>query len=172
LVRAYPDRKLYTATKIPPKSFKWPSRRGYTLMTRTTDTPVDLSWRPFFADSVDADLLVSVHNNALPDGVNPLTNSGTSVYYNQPRSAPLARATQAALVRRLGLRDLGVGRGDLALVRPTWMPSILTEGMFMAMPEQEAALRTPLGQKMYAEGVYNGIVAYLAGQGGRGTSGR
>ncbi|HTP08736.1 MAG TPA: aldo/keto reductase [Anaerolineae bacterium] len=31
LVRAYPDRKLYTATKIPPKSFKWPSRRGYRL---------------------------------------------------------------------------------------------------------------------------------------------
>lgn len=31
LVRAYPDRKLYTATKIPPKNFKWPSRRGYTL---------------------------------------------------------------------------------------------------------------------------------------------
>ena len=31
LVRAYPDKKLYTATKIPPQNFKWPSRRGYTL---------------------------------------------------------------------------------------------------------------------------------------------
>ncbi len=31
LVRAYPDQKLYTATKIPPKNFKWPSRRGYKL---------------------------------------------------------------------------------------------------------------------------------------------
>jgi aryl-alcohol dehydrogenase-like predicted oxidoreductase len=31
LVRAYPDKKLYTATKLPPKNFKWPSRRGYTL---------------------------------------------------------------------------------------------------------------------------------------------
>lgn len=31
LVRAYPDRRLYTASKIPPKNFKWPSRRGYTL---------------------------------------------------------------------------------------------------------------------------------------------
>jgi aryl-alcohol dehydrogenase-like predicted oxidoreductase len=31
LVRANPDRRLYTATKIPPKSRKWPSRRGYTL---------------------------------------------------------------------------------------------------------------------------------------------
>ncbi len=131
------------------------------LMTRTTETAVDLAYRPFFADSVDADLLISVHNNALPDGVNPITNSGTSVFYNQPRSAALARDVQAALVKRLELRDLGVGRGDLALVRPTWMPSILTEAMFMAIPEQESALRTPLGHRMYAEGVYNGVLEYL-----------
>ena len=31
LVRANPDKKLYTATKIPPKNFKWPSTRVYTL---------------------------------------------------------------------------------------------------------------------------------------------
>lgn len=31
LVRSHPDKKLYVATKIPPKNFKWPSRREYTL---------------------------------------------------------------------------------------------------------------------------------------------
>jgi aryl-alcohol dehydrogenase-like predicted oxidoreductase len=31
LVRANPGRRLYTATKIPPKSRRWPSRRGDTL---------------------------------------------------------------------------------------------------------------------------------------------
>jgi len=31
LVRANPDRRLYTATKVPPKSWRWPSRRGDTL---------------------------------------------------------------------------------------------------------------------------------------------
>jgi aryl-alcohol dehydrogenase-like predicted oxidoreductase len=31
LVRANPERRLYTATKIPPKNFKWPSRREFTL---------------------------------------------------------------------------------------------------------------------------------------------
>jgi aryl-alcohol dehydrogenase-like predicted oxidoreductase len=31
LVRANPDRKLYTASKIPPKNRAWPSRRGFTL---------------------------------------------------------------------------------------------------------------------------------------------
>jgi aryl-alcohol dehydrogenase-like predicted oxidoreductase len=31
IVRANPDKQLYTATKIPPKNFKWPSRREFTL---------------------------------------------------------------------------------------------------------------------------------------------
>jgi N-acetylmuramoyl-L-alanine amidase len=131
------------------------------VMTRTTDTPVELGARVRLADSVGADLLVSIHNNALPDGLNPFTNNGTSVFYNQPRSLPLARAIQRALVRRLGLRDLGVGRGDLALARPTWMPAVLCEGLFMTLPDQEAALRTREGQELYAGGVYDGIVEFL-----------
>jgi len=31
LVRAHSDRRLYTATKLPPKNLQWPSRREYTL---------------------------------------------------------------------------------------------------------------------------------------------
>jgi N-acetylmuramoyl-L-alanine amidase len=133
------------------------------LLTRSTNTALDLLPRIKFADSVDAELLVSVHNNALPDGVNPFTNNGTSVYYNHPRSLPLARAVERELVRRLGVRDLGVGRGDLALVRPTWMPAILTEGLFLMIPEQEAALADRRGQWLYAVAVRDGIAAFLRG---------
>jgi N-acetylmuramoyl-L-alanine amidase len=127
------------------------------FMTRTEDVPLELWPRVDLAERAGADILVSIHNNALPDGVNPFTNNGTSVYYNQPRSVPLARAVQAALVRRLGVRDLGIGRGDLALVRTTWLPAVLTEGLFMIVPEQEAALRSPRGQRLYAEAVVEGI---------------
>jgi N-acetylmuramoyl-L-alanine amidase len=131
------------------------------VMSRTDDTPVELWPRVKLADSVDADLLVSIHNNALPDGVNPFTNNGTSVFYNHPRSAPLAVAIQRALVRRLGQRDLGVGRGDLALVRPTWMPAVLCEGLYMMLPDQEAALRSTEGQRRYALGVFEGMREFL-----------
>ena len=131
------------------------------LMTRTTDTPIDLWPRVRDAERGGAELLVSIHNNALPDGINPFLNNGTSVYYNQVRSVPLARAVQAELVRRLGLRDLGIGRGDLALVRGTWMPSVLNEGLFMILPDQEAALRDPRGQQLYALAVFEGIRNFL-----------
>jgi N-acetylmuramoyl-L-alanine amidase len=131
------------------------------FMTRTEDVLLDLWPRVDLAERAGADLLVSIHNNALPDGVNPLTNNGTSVYYNQPRSVALARAVQAALVRRLGVRDLGIGRGDLAMVRTTWMPAVLTEGLFMIVPEQEAALRSPRGHRLYAEGIVEGIRRFL-----------
>jgi N-acetylmuramoyl-L-alanine amidase len=131
------------------------------LMTRTADTPLDLGSRVRLAEAGGADLLISIHNNALPDGINPFTSNGTSTYYNHPRSIPLARAIQHQLVRRLGLRDLGVGRGDLALVRGTWLPSVLTEGMFMIVPDQEAALRTLEGRRLYAVAILEGIREFL-----------
>jgi N-acetylmuramoyl-L-alanine amidase len=131
------------------------------LLTRKTDSVVELWPRVQLAERAGAEVLISIHNNALPDGINPFVNNGTSVYYNQPRSIPLARSIQAALLRRLGQRDLGVGRGDLALVRGTWMPSVLTEGLFMMLPDQEAALRTPQGQRLYALAVAEGLRRYL-----------
>jgi N-acetylmuramoyl-L-alanine amidase len=133
-------------------------------MTRVSDSAVDLWPRVAFAEQRGSELLVSIHNNALPDGVNPFTNNGTSVFYNQPRSVPLAAAIQESLVRQLRLPDLGIGRGDLAVIRGTWMPSVLVEGMFIIMPEQEAALRTTRGARRYARGVYEGIAGFLRQQ--------
>ncbi len=137
-------------------------RAGATvLLTRTDSNPVDLFPRTRFAEEHDADVLVSIHANALPDGVNPFVNNGTSVYYFHPRSAALARALDRALVAELGVHDLGMGRGDYALVRNPWMPSALTEGLFMMIPEQEAMLASPAGQMRYARGVAKGIEDFL-----------
>lgn len=143
---------------------------AHVTMTRTGMESVGLWERVAHADSLDAELLVSIHNNALPDGVNPETNSGTSTFYNHLPSLPYARAVQRALVASLGLRDLGIARGDLALVRPTWYPSVLTEGLFLMVPAQEASLRTVAGRRRYAVGVVNGIRAFLAETGRMSTS--
>ncbi|HEX3928413.1 MAG TPA: N-acetylmuramoyl-L-alanine amidase [Gemmatimonadales bacterium] len=143
------------------------------VMTRHDSNGVALGARPALADSVGADLLISIHNNGLPDGVNPFTNAGSSTFFNHEQGLPLARMVQARLIAALGRRDLGVARGDLALVRPTWYPSIMTEALFMMVPEEENALRTPQGQAAYASAIVLGITDFLraAAQSARGTAG-
>jgi N-acetylmuramoyl-L-alanine amidase len=137
-------------------------RRGATVvMTRTTLDAVDLGARPIAARRANAHALVSIHLNAVPDGVNPITNNGTGTYFFHPHSEPLARAAQEGMVAQLGLPDLGVFYDNLALARPTWMPAVLCEGAFLIVPEQEAAMRDPVGQRAYARGVADGLENYF-----------
>lgn len=137
-------------------------RRGATvLMTRTAPGPVPLGDRPALARRAHAHALVSIHLNAVPDGVNPYTAGGTGTYFFHPHSEPLARAVQAGMVRAMGLRDIGVFYDNLALVRPTWMPAILCEGAFIIIPEHEAAMSDPAGQRAYARGVARGVESYF-----------
>lgn len=131
------------------------------LMTREGTSAVDLGVRPRLATDADADVLVSIHNNAFPDGVNPFENNGTSVYYYHPHSADMALAFQRELLAELGLRDLGIGRADLALARPTWMPSVLTETAFLMVPQQEAALRDEQVQDRIARAHMRGLEVFL-----------
>ena len=137
-------------------------RRGArVVLTRTTLEPVALADRPVIARRANAHAFVSIHLNALPDGVNPFTVHGTGTYFFQPQSLPLAREVQAGMFQQMGLRDLGVFYDNLAVVRQTWMPSVLCEGAFLMIPEQEAWLRTPEFQGAYARGVADGLERYF-----------
>jgi N-acetylmuramoyl-L-alanine amidase len=139
-------------------------QRGATVvMTRTAPGAVALADRPVIARRAGAHAFVSIHLNAFADGVNPFERNGTGTYYFNAWSEPLARAVQAGMVRQMGLRDLGVYYDNLAVLRPTWMPSILCEGAFLMIPQQEAALRTPEFQDRYARGVADGLERYFEG---------
>jgi N-acetylmuramoyl-L-alanine amidase len=139
-------------------------QRGATVvMTRTTPDPVALAARPIIARRANAHALVSIHLNALPDGVNPFGAHGTETYFLHPQAEPLARAAQQRMVARMGLRSNGVFSRTLALARPTWMPSILAEGAYIMIPEQEAALRTPGYQDAYALALVEGLEAFFRG---------
>lgn len=136
-------------------------RGARVLETRPDSAALGLAERPLLARDSSVHLLVSVHNNAFPDGVNPFENNGTTVFYNHAPSLALAKHLQHELVRELGVRDLGIARADLALVRPTWMPSALTESLFLMLPQQEAALRDPAVLERMARAHLRGIEAFL-----------
>ncbi|HEY0780364.1 MAG TPA: N-acetylmuramoyl-L-alanine amidase [Gemmatirosa sp.] len=142
--------------------------RGATvLMTRTTADPVGLAERPLVARRANAHAFVSVHLNALPDGINPFVANGSSTLFFHQHAEPLARALQAQLVRRLALRDLGIHYQNLAVARPTWVPEALTEGLFLMLPAQEAAMRTPEGRERYARAIVDGLEDYFRALAGR-----
>lgn len=141
------------------------------VMTRTTASGLvsdsvaapELWARVDLAVAEDVDLLVSVHNNAFADGVNPFLSYGTETYYFHPFSAPLAEALQRSLIQATGLPNLGARQRSLALVRPSWMPSTLTESLFMMFPQQEAALRDAEFQEKLARAHFEGILSFLEG---------
>ncbi len=136
--------------------------RGATaIMTRTSAAPVPLGDRPVMARRADAQAFVSIHLNAKPDGANPYRNNGSGTYYFLPQGAALARAIQSRLVPRLGLSDEGTWYDNLAVVRGSWMPSVLVEGAYVIVPEQEAALRTPEFQEAYALAIVEGLESYF-----------
>jgi N-acetylmuramoyl-L-alanine amidase len=132
------------------------------VLTRTTPDAVPLADRPVLARRVNAHAFVSIHLNALPDGANPFAARGSGTYFFHAPSASLARAIQARLVARLGLADNGTWYDNLAVVRPSWMPSVLVEGAYLIVPEQEAALRTPAFRRAYALAIVEGLEAWFA----------
>jgi N-acetylmuramoyl-L-alanine amidase len=137
-------------------------KEGATAVLVRDDTlPVGLYERARRAEDAGAELFVSVHQNALPDGVRPFGKAGSSTYFYHSNSRQLASDVQAGVLRNMRLRDLGIAWGDLAVARQSWMPSVLVEGAFIMMPRQEAALRTPAFQESYARGVLEGIREFL-----------
>lgn len=139
--------------------------RGATVvLTRTTMDTLGLPPRRTISRRADADAFVSIHLNSYPDGVNPfIATAGTGTYFFRTHSEPLARAVQQRLIGEMGLHDEGAFFRSLAVTVQTWFPAVLTEGAYVIIPEQEAALRTTGFQGRYAKGIVDGLEAYFRG---------
>jgi N-acetylmuramoyl-L-alanine amidase len=137
------------------------SRGAHVVMTRTTLAAVDLHLRSVIARRTNSHALISIHLNAFGDGVNPFPNVGTSTLFFHPQTEPLARLVQAGMIREMGLRDLGIHYQNIAIGRTMWMPSLICEGAFLMVPEQENAVKNAEFQERYARGVADGVEAYF-----------
>ncbi len=131
------------------------------VLTRTESNGVALYDRPKIAIKEECDILISIHNNALPDGVNPFYNNGTSTYYYHPQSLALAKEIHSQLLKKLKLPDFGLYYGNLVLTRPSQLLSVLVECAFMMIPEQEELLKKESFQKKCAQAIFRGILNFI-----------
>lgn len=140
------------------------------VLTRENDTFVGLDERGLLAEDLRADLLVSLHYNALPDGRGPRGVRGPEVYYTHPQAQPLAASILSEL--RATLPDLGFGAGlkpgaNLALTRPTTQISLLVEMAYLTDAGNVRVMHSPEGQAQLARAVAAGITRFYAEQVGR-----
>jgi N-acetylmuramoyl-L-alanine amidase len=98
----------------------------------TGKTDVPLYIRTNSANAWGADIYISFHHNANTSKWGNWT--GVEIFvYTAPdsKSLELAKCVHPEFVKAYGLRDRGIKRANLHIVRDTKMPSILIEGGFM-----------------------------------------
>lgn len=133
------------------------------IMTRTSqrENPL-LSERVRIATDSNADFLISIHNNSLPDGRDPWQEHGTSSYWYYPQSIELAKYLKNSIKTAGNFVDLGARYQNLALARGPAMPSVLLEIGFMINPDEFAQLIDPQFQSKIAQAIAVGLKNYLA----------
>lgn len=132
------------------------------IMTRTDDSYVDLYERTDLANGLGADLFVSVHCNANLEH-DDVTGIYTCSYSEGTRGWRLAQLLHQTMRAATGADDFGMEeRPNLAVLRTSWMPAALVECGFMSTESELALLVQPEYQAKLAQGIADGILAYLA----------
>lgn len=130
------------------------------LMTRLEDNYISLEERTNMANDFDADIFISIHNNAV---FNPDVQGTETLYYpGSEKGERLAKLVQDELVKKLQRPDRGIKpRGKLAVLKYTVMPAILVECAFLTNPTERKLLQDSEFQELIAEATTEGIGHYF-----------
>ena len=147
------------------------------------DIDDDLAARPDLANEARADLFLSIHNNF---AVNTSVGGPSTLYYDERpfggRNARLARVVQDEMLAALDAAavagwepyDHGTivypyyvlrGFDPPRLRRPTQMPGVLSEGLFLSNARELALLKRPAVRASMAVAYYDAVSKYLARRG-------
>lgn len=131
------------------------------IMTRTDDSYMGLNDRVEKANKNDSVFFVSIHNNALPDSLNPNEHKGTSVYYFYDEAKDFGHTVLNTIVKELGTKNDGLHQQSFAVIRNTGAISILIEVAYLINPEDNLKLINDNFQKNTAKAISDGIEKYI-----------
>ena len=133
------------------------SKGAKVVMLRSKDTNPSLYQRVKRINSARADLLVSVHVNSFIRS----SAKGTETYYYKQKDKKAAYHIQKQLVNTLKLRNNGIKRAKMYVLKNTSIPGVLIEPCFMTNPKEYSLLKTNSFKNKIAIGTANGIEDYF-----------
>ncbi len=146
------------------------------FLTRSGDYTAGLPFRAGLANNLGADLLVSIHNNAAPDG--PSEKPGTETYYQQMSASSkrlagvlyeeVFRVLEPVKLAWMSDEDAGAkyrtnvrGEDFYGILRRTKVPAVIVEAMFISNTPEENLLRTHEAREGIAGALAKGIRRYV-----------
>jgi N-acetylmuramoyl-L-alanine amidase len=129
------------------------------LLTRSDDNFVSLEDRVKIANTIEPDLFLSVHINALQ---NDPDVHGVETYYKTPQSRELAESIHDSLVGYLGIPDRLVRKARFYVINHTDVPAVLAEVGFISSQEERQRLISSDYQDRVATALEHGVILYLA----------
>ena len=110
-------------------------------LTREQDVFLSLSERAAFANRLGATHFCSIHINADGgDGFESYIYNGS--YKNKPKTQALRNVLHDTILSLTGFRDHGRREANLAVLRETKMPAVLTENGYIDNPSNAAFLKS------------------------------
>ncbi len=131
------------------------SRGLKTLMTRRTDTFVELDRRARIANRVPSSVFVSIHFN----GSRKTLISGGEVYYRSSRGKLLATAISRSIKSKVAGGTRGIFHASYKVLRETEMPSVLVECGYLSNKREALRCADPAHRQKLAEAIVSGLLA-------------
>lgn len=125
------------------------------VMTRRSDTFVELEDRAQLANRYSRAVFVSVHFNATRSRL----ISGMEVFYRSDRGKVLARSILRSMDAKVTGVNRGVFHGNLKVLRSTLMPAVVVECGYISNKTEAARCGTPAHRQKLAEAIAAGILA-------------
>ena len=129
------------------------------IMTRNSDTFIELNERAEIANRAGADLFVSIHSDSHPNS----SQNGYTIYV--ARSASWSSKKVGAAIeqsmRRTGLKDKGIRNQDFRVLVRTKCPAVLVECGYLTNPSEASQLFDSGFQDQLARAIADGIIASL-----------
>jgi len=129
------------------------------VTTRDGDwTPFSLTQRATFAETVQADVFVSLHLNSHYSR----QPHGLTVFYWRPEDKPLAELLQKRLSERLGLRDRGTETANFTVLVWSPVPAVLIELGFLSNRREAMRLNNPQFREKAASALAEALNEWVA----------